>query len=112
MTKEDRFRYSKLAHAMQTGVKMMQNFEHPEMHIPDNILEASDSPKHLRVGVNSSMVCHAALVSLLVDKGVITIDDYERSLVDMMENEVHSYEKQISTAMFKKTGNHNNFKLL
>ena len=112
MTKEDRFRYNKLAHAMQTGVKMMQNFEHPEMNIPDFAIEASDSPKHLRVGVNSSMVEHAALTMLLVDKGIITMDDYERSLVDLMEREVKRYESDISKAMFEKTGKHNNFKLI
>ena len=112
MTAQYRKQYNKLQHAMQTGVKMMQNFEHPNEHIPDNMIEPSDSPKHLRVGVNSAMVEHAALTLLLVDKGIITMDDYERSLVDLMKREVEKYESDISKAMYEKTGKHNNFKLI
>jgi len=64
--------YQAACHAMQTGVKFMQNFEHPTEVIPDNAIEPSDAPKHLRVGINTIMCDHAALVKLLVKKGIIT----------------------------------------
>ena len=108
MTQEDSERYERALHAMQSGVKMMQNFEHPEKHIPDNAIEASDSPKHLRVGVNAAMSDEAALVLLLVDKGLIRLDDYQRAIADKMEDEVKRYEKEIREKMPGKA----NFKLL
>jgi hypothetical protein len=40
----------------------------------------SVTPKHLRTGINLAMVEHGALVSLLVDKGLITVDEYEEYL--------------------------------
>jgi hypothetical protein len=53
-------------------------------------------PKHLRVGVNSALVSLDALTKLLVDKGVFTLDEYEKYLADAMENEVKSYAKALS----------------
>ena len=65
----------------------------------DYVQEASDSPKHLRVGVNSAMVDHAALVNLLVDKGIITVEDYWHSIVEQMQAEVTRYEQLISSKL-------------
>ena len=105
MTQIDRDRYLKAIHAMQSGVKMMINYEHPEIQTADNAPDPSTGPKHLRVGINSAMSDHTALVHLLLDKGIITRDDYEASLADQMESEVRMYEKDIEEAMFNKTGN-------
>ena len=92
---EDQLRYTRAAHAMQSGVKMMQNYEHPELVIPDDKFEASDSPKHLRVGVNAAMVDHGGLTNLLISKGIITMAEYFKFAADTMEQEVHNYEKRI-----------------
>jgi len=52
------------------------------------------SPKHLRVGVNSAMVEHTALVKLLVEKGILTEEEYITSQADAMEAEVALYEER------------------
>ena len=62
--KENVAAYEAAAHAMQTGVAFL-------MERGDKATE----PKHLRVGINSAMVEHAALVRLLISKGVITDED-------------------------------------
>lgn len=43
--------------------------------------------KHLRVGVNSGLSSHAALVDLLVEKGVFTAEEYEEQMVVWAERE-------------------------
>jgi hypothetical protein len=80
---------------MQTAVKLMM-----EMH---NIGvgekgqgEGETSPKHLRVGVNSALVESGALVGMLIRKGILTGDEWEAALADMMEREVENYRKQMS----------------
>jgi len=88
-------RYERACHAMQSGVKLMQNYEHPELVISDNAIEASDSPKHLRVGINTAMCDLAALVKLLVDKEIINMEDYYSSMADEMEEEVKRFEQRI-----------------
>lgn len=84
MTQEDQDRYAAAAHAMQTGVAMQMNFDPSET-----------TPKHLRVGVNSAMVEHGALVKILLDKGLLTEDEYYKTLADFMEAEAESYRARI-----------------
>lgn len=81
---DDFARYEAACHAMQTGVKL-------DMENGSN----SASPKYLRVGVNSAMVEHSALVQLLVRKGLITDDEYFETLADGMEEEVKRYEDRL-----------------
>lgn len=78
--------YRAPCHAMQSGVKY------------DQELGASppDSPKHLRVGVNISMVEMAALVELLEAKGVLTAEDFWEAVIGGMKREVERYEKLCS----------------
>lgn len=78
-------RYSAAAHAMQSGVAMKMGFAGEETE-----------PKHLRVGVNSAMVEHAALVALLMEKGIITDEDYTKALADAMEREAENYRLAVS----------------
>jgi len=105
MTQQDTDRYLIAAHAMQSGVKMMMNYTHPEAQTADDAIDPDTGPKHLRVGVNTAMSDHGALVMLLIDKGIITRDDYDAAIADSMEREVHNYEKEIEKAIFQKTGN-------
>lgn len=76
--------YLQLAHAMQTGVAAMAERGPKDM-----------TPKHLRVGVNMAMVEHAALVSLLLEKGIMTEDEYYDRLIKTMTAEVEMYEKEL-----------------
>jgi hypothetical protein len=73
--------YTDKCHAMQTGVAMKMAIDPGET-----------SPKHLRVGVNSAMCDQAALARLLVNKGVITQQEYEAAVTDEMGREVARYQ--------------------
>lgn len=73
--------YHDKAHAMQSGVAMKMNYS------PDET-----SPKHLRVGINSAMCDHAALVRVLVDKGILTEAEYVAAITAEMGREVARYE--------------------
>ena len=90
MSQEDRKRYEAAAHAMQSGVAMKMNYR------PDET-----KPKHLRAGVNSAMVNSAALATLLIGKGLFTLDEYEKALVDAMEREQELYTKEVSRLVGK-----------
>ena len=76
-------RYQAAAHAMQTGVEFLQD-------------KTNQTPKHLRVGVNSAMVDAAAVALALMRKGVITPLEYATALADKMEEEAASFEKQVN----------------
>jgi len=85
----DQQRYLDACHGMQTGVKYEM-----ESDALRGVEHHSTTPKHLRVGVNSAMVSHAALVKLLVEYGIFTEDDYVKSQADAMEAEVALYEER------------------
>lgn len=78
-------RYLAAAHGMQTGVAYELEKD-----------PSSGTPKHLRVGVNSAMVEHAALIHLLVDKKIIGALEYRRAIAEGMENERDVYQDRLS----------------
>lgn len=77
--------YFELAHAIQSGVMHEIEFD-----------DASVQPKHLRVGVNMSMCAHAALVRLLISKGLITETEYFTYLVRELRDEINRYRQRIA----------------
>jgi len=77
MTKD----YDKHAHAMQTGVGMKMGVDPSET-----------SPKHLRVGINAAMSDQGGLVTLLIEKGLITKEEYLDAITTSMERESNSYK--------------------
>lgn len=84
--------YDALAHAIQTGVAM-------EMELGGGAgggIGSATSPKHLRVGVNMAMCDHAALVRLLVAKGLFTEEEYFDEIVNELHREVVRYENRLS----------------
>lgn len=84
----DQERYQAAAHAMQTGVKI------------DHAKGSTDgSPKHLRVGINACAVDHAALVWLLIAKGVIDETEYVKEVADEMEREKQRYEERLGVGL-------------
>jgi 3-deoxy-D-manno-octulosonic-acid transferase len=80
---QDRQRYLDAMHAVQTGVDYEQQ-RHP------------DTPKHLRVGINSALITASAIARLLIDKGVFTEEEYWAKLVVVAEEEKTEYEKRLS----------------
>lgn len=79
---EDRQRYVAAVHGMQSGVAMKMNYDGKETE-----------PKHLRVGVNNAMADHGSLAKLLIDKGVITDEEYFKAIADGAERERDLYQQ-------------------
>lgn len=78
-----------LQHAVQSGIAM-------EMARG----EAADTqPKHLRLGVNTALADHGALVALLIDKGLFTLDEYQAKRLECWQREKASYEARLSERM-------------
>ena len=80
----DLARYHAAQHAMQTGVGM-------EVQAGSHQAES----KHLRVGVNTAQCDHAALIRLLIAKGVILEDEYITAIADEMEREAQRYTQRV-----------------
>lgn len=91
---DDRTRYLEALHAMQSGVKF--DIE------TDPLKDHSQTEKHLRVGINSNMVEHGALVRVLIAKGVFTLAEYEAELAKGMEAEAARYEKLLTDRLGSK----------
>ena len=75
--------YKKLCHAMQSGIAFKQDKKDQE-------------PKHLRVGINTAMCEHGALIRLLIAKGVITEEEYLEGCIDIMLEEIERYQHEIA----------------
>jgi hypothetical protein len=77
--------YEQALHGIQTGIAL-------------EIERGSDcaSPKHLRVGVNSAMCEHAALVRMLIAKGIITEEEYAQAITDEFNRELERVEKNVN----------------
>lgn len=69
---------------MQSGVAAVMEYDPHETE-----------PKHLRVGVNSAMVETSAIVTLLVDKGIFTMEEFQTYLTNGMNDEVEKYEARL-----------------
>jgi hypothetical protein len=80
----DQERYAAAAHAMQTGVAFTMDRESDET-----------TPKHLRVGVNCAMADQGGLVTLLIEKGIFTEEEYYKAIADSMERERDLYQERI-----------------
>jgi hypothetical protein len=81
----DKLSYEQALHGIQTGIAL-------------EIERGSDcaSPKHLRVGVNSAMCEHAALVRLLMAKGIFTEQEYAEAITDEFNRELERVEKNVN----------------
>lgn len=86
-----RQRYEAAAHAMQSGVAFGKN----SAWVNDPAGHACN-PKHLRVGINTALCDHAALVRLLIALGLFTEAEYVEALADEMEREAKRYEQALS----------------
>lgn len=96
-------RYLAAAHGMQTGVMYKQTYD-----LKDSMQEGLSQSegyeremKHIRVGTNNALVEHGALISLLVEKGLLTRLEYLKRLADFMENERDLYAKMLSDLIGK-----------
>lgn len=85
-------RYKNASHAIQTGVK----FDHERG-------STDGTPKHLRVGLNLSKTDMAGLVKLLIQKGILTEEEYLETITLAAEAEVKRYEELLSKGDIKIT---------
>lgn len=84
-------RYIAAAHAMQSGVKADMETD------PNRDSQGATTPKHLRVGVNTALSNVGSLAKLLIDKGIITEDEYFEAIADGMERERDRYRELITS---------------
>ena len=74
--------YTKAMHGVQSAVAYEIGIGHT----------SDKTPKGLRVGVNAALVDGAALARLLIQKGVITIDEYAEAVRLQANEELAAYE--------------------
>lgn len=74
--------YPAALHGIQTAIKY-------EMETGQS---DKTSPKHLRVGVDSGFINDAALAFLLIEKGVITMEEYAESVRIQANEELAAYQ--------------------
>lgn len=82
-------RYQRAAHRVQTAIATL-------MAMPG--YNATD-PKHLRVGIDMSKSDMGGLATLLIEKGVITQDEYIEAVTAAAEREALSFERQIQALL-------------
>lgn len=80
---KDAERYRRAAHRIQSAIA----FD------PD---KTSQTPKHLRVGVDLRASDAAGLAELLISKGIITREEYFAAIADAAEREAESREHDLS----------------
>lgn len=94
--------FQELLHAVQSGVKVREELdlkfvEHGGMEKG----EMETSHKHLRTGINARACECAALQSLLVEKGIITIEEVLEKVNFFLRKDVTSYEEHLSSRLGK-----------
>jgi hypothetical protein len=92
-TPEQREQLTSLPHRVQSAIAFLSDKLAREGR-RNQALE----PKHLRVGVNSALVEASALGMLLMQKGLVTPDEYYEALIRGWESEVKSYQDLIHQA--------------
>lgn len=81
-----RARYAHAMHGVQTGIATLMELGH----------DRSTTPKHLRVGVDSSLSTHLAVANLLIRKNVITPREYLEAVTEAAEIERNSYQSKVN----------------
>lgn len=75
-----------LLHAVQSGI--MQKMEAG--------ISKETEPKHLRVGVNNALIETSALLTVLVNKGILTAEEYFTEVNNLLREEVKRYEQELT----------------
>jgi hypothetical protein len=88
MREELQRRYFSAAHSIQSAIAFLIGRDELEGVQPDS---RSTSPKHMRVGIDMTKAEMGGLVALLIEKGVITLDEYEEAITRGLEREQKRY---------------------
>lgn len=79
----DTERYHRAAHRVQTALAALAG-------------DSRMTPKHMRTGIDMSKADTAGLASLLIVKGVFTMEEYIGAIANSAENEADRYEDELS----------------
>lgn len=82
--------YQDAMHAMQTGVAHMIERDRSEASL-----------KHIRVGINSALCSVSALMLILVEKGLVTEEEYFTKLLELVKEDVKDYEAKLTQLIGK-----------
>jgi hypothetical protein len=85
MSNDDKRSYEQLGHAVQSGVAM-------EMELGSQ----ASTPKHLRTGLDMRAADMEGLVTLLIEKGVFSTEEYAAAILASAEWEVARYEARLT----------------
>lgn len=81
--------YNRQAHRVQTAIAvLMQQDDH-----------AFVETKHLRTGIDMTKSDHGGLVTLLIAKGVFTLEEYLAALTEAAKREADAYEKVVQAVV-------------
>lgn len=87
--------YGIAMHALQSGIAFSLAKKNPT--VPDiNQNPYLRELKHQRVGIDGTKSDHSALVKLLIERGIITDEEYIDAMLEGVIAEVHRYEKALS----------------
>jgi hypothetical protein len=89
-TPEQAEKLQSLPHRVQSAIAFLQG--HHEL---EGTRFPECEPKHLRVGVNSALIETSAVARLLFRKGVITAEEYYDTVIEVWEEEIDSYRKDL-----------------
>jgi len=90
--------YEQAMHGVQTAIKHEMNTggrAAPSLESDRNL------HKHLRVGIDARACDHAACASLLIEKGVITEEEYIERVRVFMNHELAQYETKHAPIRFR-----------
>src|SRR5690348_9895170 len=90
-----RTRYMAAAHGIQSATAFLMDLAEQRQ---DASIDPGTTPKHLRVGVNMTMVDNGAIARLLIDKGIIQEADYMEYVAQMAEKELADLTKRAREA--------------
>lgn len=100
--------YEQALHGIQTAVLHEMNIweeKNGGNRYRSEVLKTSDThpngPKHTRVGLNMRACDHAALASVLIEKGVITEEEYLERLRLFANEELARYEDSHPEVTFR-----------
>lgn len=100
--------YEEALHGLQTAVLHDMNVwerKNDGIRIKDEVLRTRDThpngPKHLRVGHDCRASDHMALVSLLIEKGIITEEEYAERVRLALNDELAGREDKHPGVKFR-----------
>ena len=90
-------KYLELHHGMQSSTAQRMSIQ--DSQVASGVIyptQPGHSPKMLRTGVNSALVETGTIVNLLIEKGILTTEEWFEALNKTMQQEVTTLEKELS----------------